>query len=251
MANLLRERWSRLSLEQKLAITSLSFCCLFLLFGGVSQVTSYVQKPFLVSRKTLTKAIQIRTQNYVNEEKQMGELKLKDADRDGISDYDEQYLYKTSPYLADSDSDGLLDSEEIVKGSDPNCPEGKNCIDVQTAVPQTPTSTFVAGASVGLAAAQTAAASKTGVDDFIANPKSPESMTAAETREYIRLHQLLPADQLTNLSDEALVQAYKLSYQDALRIKAAQTAAANPTVPVQTATSSLVLPPTPSPQPTP
>lgn len=54
-------------------------------------------------------------------------MKLQDTDNDGLSDYDELYLYRTSPYLADTDSDGIFDKEEIERGSDPNCPEGVDC----------------------------------------------------------------------------------------------------------------------------
>ncbi|MFA4818310.1 MAG: thrombospondin type 3 repeat-containing protein [Patescibacteria group bacterium] len=58
-------------------------------------------------------------------------LKTKDNDTDGLSDYDEIYLYQTSPYLKDSDSDGISDKTEVERGTDPNCPTGKNCGPVQ------------------------------------------------------------------------------------------------------------------------
>lgn len=54
-------------------------------------------------------------------------LQTRDTDRDGLVDYLETDKYKTSPYLPDSDSDGLTDKEEIDRGSDPNCPEGQTC----------------------------------------------------------------------------------------------------------------------------
>jgi len=54
-------------------------------------------------------------------------LRQKDTDQDGLSDYDELNVYGTSPYLADSDSDRVSDSKEIVNNTDPNCPQGKNC----------------------------------------------------------------------------------------------------------------------------
>jgi len=44
-----------------------------------------------------------------------------------LSDFDELYIYSTSPYLADSDSDGFSDKQEIDGGYDPNCPKGQNC----------------------------------------------------------------------------------------------------------------------------
>jgi hypothetical protein len=121
------------------------------------------------------------------------------------------------------------------------------------------TSTFVADANNALAAtrAETAQAAQTGVEDFILHPKPPESMTVEETRAYIRTQKLLPADQLASLPDEAILQAYKMSYQDALRIQAARAQAAGGTAPaVSGATSSPALVPTspsastPAPQPT-
>lgn len=54
-------------------------------------------------------------------------LRDKDTDQDGISDYDELYVYHTSPYLTDSDSDGVSDKDEIDRGGDPNCPAGQTC----------------------------------------------------------------------------------------------------------------------------
>ena len=51
----------------------------------------------------------------------------KDTDNDGLTDFDEEYVYRTSPYLDDTDSDGFSDKVEIDSGNDPNCPAGKNC----------------------------------------------------------------------------------------------------------------------------
>lgn len=54
-------------------------------------------------------------------------LKSLDTDKDGLSDYDELYVFRTSPYLDDSDSDGTPDGVEISQNTDPNCPAGKTC----------------------------------------------------------------------------------------------------------------------------
>jgi len=54
-------------------------------------------------------------------------LQGQDTDADGLSDYDELYVYQTSPYLEDSDSDGYKDLQEIQSNNDPNCPKGVVC----------------------------------------------------------------------------------------------------------------------------
>lgn len=67
----------------------------------------------------------------LNEEKLTSEaiIKLKntDTDKDELSDYDELNVYHTSVYIADSDSDGFSDKEEIDAGENPHCPRGQDC----------------------------------------------------------------------------------------------------------------------------
>jgi hypothetical protein len=58
---------------------------------------------------------------------ELEESKSKDTDGDGLMDYDELYVFKTSPYLLDSDSDGIDDKTEVYDGQDPNCPVGQDC----------------------------------------------------------------------------------------------------------------------------
>ncbi len=62
------------------------------------------------------------------EQAQLLALQTTDTDKDGIVDYLETNKYGTSPYLSDSDSDGFDDALEISRGTDPNCPEGKTCL---------------------------------------------------------------------------------------------------------------------------
>lgn len=60
------------------------------------------------------------------------ELQQSDTDGDTISDYEELYLLRTSPYLADTDGDGLNDALEVTQGSDPNCAPGGACEEVES-----------------------------------------------------------------------------------------------------------------------
>lgn len=67
-------------------------------------------------------------------------LHYRDTDGDNLNDFDELYVYNTSPYLLDTDSDGLSDKQEIQSGTNPLCAEGRDCAaDVQPAAPATST----------------------------------------------------------------------------------------------------------------
>jgi hypothetical protein len=52
-------------------------------------------------------------------ESRQGDLVFKDSDNDGISDYDEIYLYKTDPTKAKTKGEGKTDGEKIKEGIDP------------------------------------------------------------------------------------------------------------------------------------
>lgn len=75
------------------------------------------------------------------EQQAQNELKTKDTDGDGLSDWDELNLYKTSPYLKDTDSDTFDDKQEIESGNDPTCPQGQTCT-VSTVSPEQTSTDF-------------------------------------------------------------------------------------------------------------
>lgn len=78
---------------------------------GIVQIKNTIYSPF--SMKNI-----IPTQESL-----VSDLKITDLDQDGLSDFDEQFVHQTSMYLADSDSDGYTDGEEIAAQSDPLNPE--------------------------------------------------------------------------------------------------------------------------------
>lgn len=55
-----------------------------------------------------------------------------DTDQDGISDTDEIYLYETDPFNPDSDGDGFLDGIEIMRGFNPQDPQGEVIINYES-----------------------------------------------------------------------------------------------------------------------
>jgi hypothetical protein len=61
-------------------------------------------------------------------------LQSQDSDLDGLDDFSEINIYSTSPYLEDTDGDGIKDKQEILNGTNPNCPEGQSCT-VESVIP--------------------------------------------------------------------------------------------------------------------
>ena len=97
--------------------------CVFALFFGYYQLASSINNPF----SFLVKGNSALSTETDPQQETINALKSQDTDSDGLSDYDESYVYNTSPYLTDSDGDGINDGQEVKQGTDPNCPEGKTC----------------------------------------------------------------------------------------------------------------------------
>ncbi len=109
------------SKNQKIASAVLAVFAVFIIVLWLVQLKKTITGPFAYQGGSESQSTDTSAQNSD------AALKAKDTDGDGLSDYDELYVYHTSPYLADSDSDGISDGEEVKRGTDPNCPEGRNC----------------------------------------------------------------------------------------------------------------------------
>lgn len=116
---LMAENRPKLTNQQKSLLAFLSIFSVAILILGVLQIRSNFKQPFNIEIAETSRAYE--------DQLKLQELKTKDTDSDGLDDYSELYIYNTSPYLADSDSDDTSDAEEIINESDPNCPEGKEC----------------------------------------------------------------------------------------------------------------------------
>lgn len=133
-------------------------------------------------------------------------LKAKDTDKDGLNDYDELYVYNTSPYLEDSDSDGETDREEVVAGNDPNCPGSQNCYGALVELEE----------DSGTAAVEENLPSTLGGlegDEINLRDVLLENPLPQEVRE-ILIAEGAPPDEVNALSDEEILSIYREAYND-------------------------------------
>jgi hypothetical protein len=124
-----------------------------------------------------------------------------DSDGDGLTDIEERSLYASSPYLEDSDSDGINDRAEVEGGSDPNCATGQNC-GTATAPAITP---IIASSTTIDVEPETGADSgdETDLQAMMAGQAS-----AAQLRAML-LDSGANADMINQLSDEELIKTYQ------------------------------------------
>ncbi len=221
-----------LTSEQKVSLGIFGVCGFFAVGLSLWSLYAHVRSPFFVSRSVLEASRKaLAPQNQDDTSQADAALKAKDTDHDGLSDYDEINIYHTSPYLADSDSDGIPDGVEVAQGTDPNCPKGKNCLEPSDTVPATSAS---ASARDLLSGARTqpftfsagASSSAGGAEGFLQNPPDPSSLTPAQIRAYLIAHQLVTEAQLSQLSDDAVKQVYQAAYNEARQARAAATSSA-------------------------
>ena len=107
-----------LSREQKLGFALMFIFAVLSVGLGVLQL-----------RNTLYGPLALNSQPPVNLKDQVNTidaLRYRDTDHDGLNDFDELYVYGTSPYLYDTFGYGLSDKEVIAKGL-PLCPKGQDC----------------------------------------------------------------------------------------------------------------------------
>jgi hypothetical protein len=113
---------TKLSREQKAGLMFVIVCGFGALILGGQYLWTHMASPFVITYtgpRLLTGAEQ--------DSAEIAAQKKADTDADGVNDYDEVSIYKTSPYLNDSDSDGLFDGAEISAGQDPLCATGETC----------------------------------------------------------------------------------------------------------------------------
>lgn len=158
--------------KEKAVIGVLLFVGMMTLIFGFLSINKSITAPFSQERN-----FEIKTDDQLEQER-IAKLKAADSDKDGLNDYDELYVYRTSPFLEDSDSDGLPDGKEVAMGSDPNCAQGKTCRQARaTGTPDQ--SAFVSGKFDQEVAAMNTASAK--ADQLAKTLGSGGATTAAAT----------------------------------------------------------------------
>ena len=111
---------------EKLGFAGLVILFIIIIYLGFGQLGNNIKSPFNSFIAKYSGSGEVAPP-ATDEAAAAEEAKNKDTDKDGLSDYDELYIFRTSPYLSDTDSDGIPDKQEIEQGTDPNCPQGKIC----------------------------------------------------------------------------------------------------------------------------
>ncbi|MFZ4632168.1 MAG: thrombospondin type 3 repeat-containing protein [Patescibacteria group bacterium] len=191
--------------QQKMAVVFLAISSVAIIVIWSLQVGSQINKPFKIPENPNKDVVAKVT-----------DAKLLDSDGDVLSDYDEAAIYKTSPYLEDSDSDGINDNVEIAQGSDPNCPTGKNCNSGESLPSLSETNISSTFNSITLGAADATSG--------LAGVSSPSDVTPAMLRQ-ILLQNGYDQATVDKISDEDIMK----SYNEALSVQAGGTASSTTT----------------------
>lgn len=213
-----------LTSEQRVGIGFVFICALGGLILGGFYLWKHAAVPFVV---TYTGP---RFQTSDEEESaEMAQLRAADTDEDGVSDYDERFVFKTSAYLQDTDGDGTADGTEILAGDDPLCSPGEVCVaddlveDADAVLPTNASGTFLDDVPVpvepeGLEAALTAegvVTTNTTADVDLS------TLTVADIRELLVALGVSEAE-VGQLTDGQILELYQTALTQAQNAEASQ-----------------------------
>jgi hypothetical protein len=193
------ESRNNLDKNQKLALVGLTFFGVCLVGIWLLELNTEIRGP--LNPKVSASNNASSTSAQAAEDK----LKTQDTDGDGLSDWDEINVYHTSPYLADSDSDGIPDGEEVKNGTDPNCPQGKDCS--ATSIVSASSSPVVSSTvASGILSGSTKSSSTT---DVLSGKLLSGQIDASTLRQILISSGKVSKTDLDKITDADLLQAYK------------------------------------------
>ncbi len=164
-----------------------------------------ISSPFLAQQQNAV----VNTANSTTIEQTLADKKNADTDQDGLTDFDEEFVYGTSPYLADTDSDGYADKQEIDSEHDPLCPTGENCRATNTATGAPVESIVVPPLDTeNLNQGSTATAT---VDLTAEEKEQLKQLNVTQVRELLLSSGQMTAEQLNQIDDTTLMQVFQES----------------------------------------
>lgn len=213
--------WNELAQEQRVSFIVMFFCSMLAIAFAGLHLRSLVYEPFFVSREKLEQRKKIVSAGE-QEAKRLEELKQKDTDRDGLSDYQELYQYRTSAYLSDSDSDRIPDAIEVARGTSPICPEGKTCGDTSDPATVSPSASSTANGLLGVTQPSLGSEGIESSGDTTGSSTIPfpSQATPGQIRSYLLSNRVVSDEQLQALSDQELLETYARAFVEADRIRA-------------------------------
>lgn len=191
---------TKLDRQAKTSLAVLLIFGLLVLLYGWGKISDAIRSPFAPANTAVSVASASTDANQ-------------DSDKDGLTDQEEADIYGTSAYQPDTDGDKQTDSQEILNGTDPLCPEGQNC-GKGTAASINAAANSNSAAAVNSAAtnvnANTAPVNASGVisDSTNANVATASGTpTPAEIRTLLQEAGISP-QLLTKATDQQLVELY-------------------------------------------
>ena len=94
-----------LTKQQKMGVFMLSLFAVFAVGLGVLKIRNTLYAPF-----ALNSDVPYATKEEIDTNEG---LMYRDTDKDGLNDFDELYVYVTSPYLKDTDSAAIVTGKQI------------------------------------------------------------------------------------------------------------------------------------------
>lgn len=216
-----RQENLKLSKEQKTGFVLLSIFAILVIGLGLIQLRNTIYNPFALDFDVYDE------EAIVNDTE--GRLKSIDTDHDSLMDWDELNIYGTSPYLTDTDSDGIEDGVELDRGMNPLCVEKDgNCVEIGYV--ETVTSsldlvgvsplldsvadTYSIGEDAGIFADE-----ETGQNSYTEALTDPESL-----RQLLLLTGQISEEELSKIDDETLLNLSKNLLQQDISVLGTTTA---------------------------
>ncbi|MBU2566441.1 hypothetical protein KKG46_02680 [Patescibacteria group bacterium] len=117
-------QWSKLQKNKKAALIAFTIGAIFVIFFTFSRIQEAIYSPFLTNIDEIKQNRELLKDPIAEQE---AIDKRTDTDGDSLSDWSEENIYKTSPYLWSTAGDDVPDNVKIAMGINPLCKAGDDC----------------------------------------------------------------------------------------------------------------------------